>query len=321
MKKIKVLIIDDSALVREVLTRILSADPQIEVLGSAMDPFFAVKQIKEQKPDVITLDVEMPRMDGLSFLKKLMTSQPIPVVMISSWTKKGADATIKALEMGAVDFVEKPQVGISRGMEEMGEEIAEKVKAAFQVDIVKLRSMSRGIKSTEEASKPAGEKSGVTTDTTKLLEKTTDRIIALGASTGGTTAVRHILSQFPPDMEPVVVVLHMPAEFTKSYAEGLDTASRMRVKEAVDGERVVKGHAYVAPGGKHLLIKRSGAQYLLKLTEDPPYKRHRPSVDKTFFSLAEAAGENAAAMVLTGMGDDGSEGLKAVREQGGWTGV
>lgn len=313
LRKIKVLVIDDSATVREVLTRALSKDREIEVVGSAIDPLFAVKRIKEQKPDVITLDIEMPRMDGLTFLKKLMSSYPIPVIMVSSWTKRGGSATLKALELGAIDFVEKPSVSVASGLNSLAEEIIQKVKMAARVDPLKLRSMAQMSKSTVEL--PADKQP------VKLLQKTTDRLIAIGASTGGTTAVRSVLLKMPYDMLPIIVVLHMPAGFTKSYAQGLNSSCRMQVKEAEDGEAVLRGYAYIAPGGKHLLLGRSGAQYVIRLNEEPPYNRHRPSVDKTLLSVAQAAGENAAGIILTGMGNDGAAGLKALRDSGAWTAV
>ncbi len=316
MKKIKVLIIDDSSLVRELLGRILSADREIEVVGTAMDPIFAVKLIKKHRPDVITLDIEMPRMDGLSFLKKLMSAHPLPVIMISSWTAKGAEATLKALELGALDFVEKPKVGLSSGLEKLSQEIISKVKVASQVDSLKLKKVASD-------SKPKRTQEGVETDDPpdSLLKKTTGRIFALGGSTGGVSAVRKIIAPLPYDMEAVIVVLHMPAGFTSSYAEGLNRISRMNVKEAKDKESILKGHVYVAPGGKHLLLRRSGANYYLEINSEPVYNLHRPSVDKTFFSIADAAGENVAAFILTGMGSDGAEGLKAIKDKGGWTAV
>ena len=311
MGKIKVFIIDDSALVRETLRKILEKDPEIEVLGSAMDPFFAAKKIKETQPDVITLDVEMPRMDGLSFLKKIMSSHPLPVVMISSWTSEGGDTTLKALEFGALDFIEKPTLKIGEGLEKLQREIISKVKAAAEVDPLKLRRIAKtDTPRVEPEEKPS-----------PILEKTTDRLIAIGASTGGTTAVRSIFQALPYDTPPIIAVLHMPPGFTRSFAAGLNKTCRMKVKEASHNEALLKGHAYIAPGDRHLLLDRSGAQYYVKLNDDPPYNRHRPSVDKTFFSIAQAAGKNALGFLLTGMGNDGAEGLLEMKKRGGLTRV
>lgn len=223
---------------------------------------------------------------------------------------------MKALELGAVDFVEKPGIGVSSGLEELEKEILDKVKVAARVDAIKLRGLARKKETKEESTE-----GDISPKPAKLLKKTTDRLIAIGASTGGTTAVRSILQELPYDMHPIIVIMHMPPGFTRSYAEGLNSVCRIRVKEAVDGEALLQGHAYVAPGGRHLLLHRSGAQYHLKLNDDPPYNRHRPSVDKTFFSVADAAGENVAALLLTGMGSDGAGGLKELKNRGAWTAV
>ncbi|WP_020650249.1 protein-glutamate methylesterase/protein-glutamine glutaminase [Solimonas variicoloris] len=297
--KTRVLIVDDSALVRSLMTEILSADPQIEVLGSASDPYVARDKIKQLRPDVLTLDVEMPRMDGLTFLDNLMRLHPMPVLMVSSLTEAGAEVTLQALELGAVDFVTKPKLDVRAGLSAYADELREKV-----------RNLGRA--------RPRGGGRTVQPPLRRPF-RTTERIIAIGASTGGTEAIRAVLERMPADAPAIVVTQHIPAAFSAPFAARLDRASAMSVREAADGEPVLPGHAYVAPGDRHLLIERNGARYVCRLSDGPPENRHRPSVDAMFNALARHAGANVVAALLTGMGDDGARGLLALREAGART--
>ena len=310
-RTIRVLVIDDSALVRELLTRILEQEPGIEVIGTAMDPIYAIKMIKSQKPDVITLDLEMPRMDGLTFLRKLMSVYPLPVVVVSSLAKKGSKATLEALELGALDFVTKPAAGLSKGLEEMGMEIVQKVNNAADVNVNKLRQQARKGRMSEKSPSSREDKPAQ-----QVVVRRTDRVVAIGASTGGTVAVKEILQQLSANTPGVIVVLHMPAGFTTSYAQSLNSSCRMKVKEAEDGDRISFGQAFIAPGGKHLLLEKKSSGYIIRLDNGPPVNRHRPSVDKTFFSVAEESSPDSMGLILTGMGGDGARGLKAMHDQG-----
>ncbi|MFN7183760.1 MAG: chemotaxis response regulator protein-glutamate methylesterase [Thermomonas haemolytica] len=299
--KVRVLIIDDSALVRQVLTDILSEDPMIEVVGTAADPLIARDKIKQLNPDVLTLDVEMPRMDGLTFLQNLMRLRPMPVVMVSSLTEAGAQVTLDALALGAVDFVTKPKLDIQRGLTAYAADLREKLKQAAWARVKPLQPST--------APAAAG----------TLQYRTTDRLIAIGASTGGTEAIRAILEQMPADAPAIVITQHIPPAFSKPFAERLNKHSRMTVLHAEDDMPILAGHAYVAPGGLHLRVQRSGARWRCRLGEDEPIRRHRPSVDALFDSAASAAGANASAALLTGMGDDGARGLLALRKAGATT--
>jgi two-component system, chemotaxis family, protein-glutamate methylesterase/glutaminase len=316
-KVIKVLIIDDSALVREVLSSILSKDKNIKVVGSAVDPLNAVKKINTLKPDVLTLDLEMPRMDGLTFLEKLMVLFPMPVVIISTLARRGGPATFKALELGAVDFVTKPGTGFAKGLEELSSDIIAKVKnaAAANMDVIKKHA---GIHRVEQQSSP---KKNIlfkeaSPESKVPLVSSTDKIIAIGASTGGTVAVKEILQKLPANIPPILIALHMPAGFTASYAESLNNTCRLRVKEAEDGETPLKGRAYVAPGGKHMLLEKNSSGYRIKIENSPPVNRHRPSIDKTFFAAAYSSSPNSLGVILTGMGDDGARGIKEMYDRG-----
>lgn len=299
-KNIRVLIVDDSAAMRCLLTQVLNSDPGIEVVGAASDPFIARQRIKELNPDVLTLDVEMPRMDGLTFLEKLMRGHPMPVVMVSSLTQKGCETTMRALELGAVDFVAKPTVDTLAGIQAAAQELTSKVKAA---------SLARLSQPT--AVRPMG----LVAPSLRL----THRIIAIGASTGGTEAIRSVLMRFPPDTPGIVIVQHMPPGFTKSFAERLDSHCAIHVKEAEDGDRILPGQALLAPGGFHMAVKRSGAQAGVRVFESEPVNLHRPSVDVLFNSCAEQMGANAIGVILTGMGADGARGLKKMRDAGSRT--
>jgi two-component system, chemotaxis family, protein-glutamate methylesterase/glutaminase len=296
---IRVLVVDDSALMRRLLTEILATDPAIEVVGTAGDPFVARDKIKALAPDVLTLDIEMPRMDGLTFLGNLMRLRPMPVVMISSLTEKGAEVTLQALELGAVDVVAKPQLDLSRGMVEQAAEIIVKVKAAAQA-----RPRARVAPVAQLAK---GSASGL---------RTTDRVIAIGASTGGTEAVAQVLAALPADAPGVVIAQHIPPEFSRRFAERLDRTTPLTVCEARDGDPILVGHAYVAPGQRHLRVERSGARYLCRVGDDEPVNRHRPSVDVLFESVAHSVGANAIGVLLTGMGADGAAHLGTLRRRG-----
>jgi len=302
MPRIKVLIVDDSALMRKLLAELFAGDPELEVVGAAGDPFAARELIKQTSPDVLTLDVEMPRMDGLTFLRNLMKLRPMPVVMISSLTERGAETTLTALELGAVDFVAKPRLDLAHGVVALGDEIVAKIKVAARarVSAVAPRVAAAG------QARP-----------TQL--KTTERVIAIGASTGGTEAIAHILAAVPPDSHGIVMTQHIVPEFSARFAERLDQVSAIAVREAVDGDPILRGHAYLAPGHRHLRVVRSGARYLCALGDEPPIGRHRPSVDALFESLAQSAGANAIGVLLTGMGADGAAGLATMRAAGART--
>jgi len=304
---IKVLIVDDSALMRKLLTEIIGADPAFEVVGAAADPLIARDMIKATSPDVLTLDVEMPRMDGLTFLRNLMRLRPMPVVMVSSLTERGAEATLSALELGAIDFVAKPKLDLAHGFGALGDELLAKLKVAARARPVALVDHQAPRAGADHRPAPAAR---------QLLRTTTDLVIAIGASTGGTEAIASVLSRLPPDAPGIVIAQHIPAEFSRRFAERLHGCSALTVREARDGDQVLIGHAYVAPGSHHLRIVRQGARYVCALGDDPPVNRHRPSVDVLFQSVAEHAGANAVGLLLTGMGADGAAELLAMRERG-----
>ena len=294
-KPVKVLIVDDSAVVRQSLRRELCKDSEIQVVGAAQDPYVARELIVAEKPDVLTLDIEMPRMDGITFLRKLMTHFPLPVVIVSSLTPKGSQLALEALEAGALDVICKPGSAYSIG--ELGLELCEKVKAAAQAKI-------RTAASPRPITPP------------KALTRTTNKIIAIGASTGGTRAIEDLLIEFPANAPGTVIVQHMPAGFTRSFAERLDSLCAVRVREACDGDAVVPGNVLIAPGNLHMMLARSGACYLVRVQEGPLVNRHRPSVDVLFKSTAQFAGANAVGVILTGMGSDGASGLRMMRDAG-----
>lgn len=308
--KIRVLIVDDSALMRQVISTILQRDPHIEVVGAAADPFIARERIKALNPDVLTLDVEMPRMDGLTFLEKLMRARPMPVVMVSSLTEAGCETTLRALELGAVDFIAKPRVDIREHMDDIAEEIIAKVRAASSARVFPRQ--------TREASDVSGGAPSWA-PVARAMIKTTDRIIAVGASTGGTEALKEFLERMPADAPGIVIVQHMPEKFTKSFAERCDQICTIRVKEAQDGDRVLAGHAFIAPGNLHMALRRNGAQYFVHVHSGPPVNRHRPSVDVLFESAARCAGRNAVGVIMTGMGADGAKGLLEMKQVGART--
>ena len=303
MNRIKVLVVDDSALMRKLLTEFLERDPQLEVVGSAPDPFVAREKIKQLVPDVITLDVEMPRMDGLTFLENLMRLRPMPVVMVSSLTERGAETTLQALELGAVDFVTKPKIDLESGIRQYADELIVKIKSAS-------RSRVRGINTLGGAAAAAPRPS------TRRMLRTTERLIAIGASTGGTEAIKDVLMGMPADAPAIVIAQHIPAAFSGPFAARMDRTCAMRVCEATDGQQIVPGHVYIAPGDWHLRVVRDGARYVCRLDQTAPVNRHRPSCDVLLRSVAENAGVNAVGTILTGMGDDGARGLLAMREAG-----
>jgi two-component system chemotaxis response regulator CheB len=303
MAKLRVLIVDDSAFVRQVLTEMLSKDPDIIVVGAAPNPIVARDMIKSLDPDVLTLDIEMPRMDGLAFLERIMSLRPMPVVMISSLTQKGADAALQALALGAVDFVGKPTIGLAEGFPILAQEIIGKVKAAAHARVRPLQSKP----AQSEAAKPS------------VGYRSSEKIIAVGASTGGVEALQELLTSFPADSPAILVTQHMPAAFTSSFANRLNQMCAISVSEAVDGARVMPGHAYLAPGGRHLELARNGANYVCRLHDEPAFSGHRPSVDVLFRSVARAAAANAVGVILTGMGKDGAAGLLDMRRSGAST--
>ncbi len=305
-KKIKVLIVDDSALVRQILTQGLSKDPEIEVVGTASDPYIARDKILTHQPDVVTLDVEMPRMDGVQFLKRLMPQHPIPVLMVSSLTERGKETTMQALEAGAIDFVTKPSSNIGQGLSAMLVELQNKVKLASRANVRHWKKANFEIRRLQK-------------EGSHSLAESTDKVIAIGASTGGTEAIRHILQQLPADTPGIVVVQHMPPGFTNMFAKRLDQLSAMKVKEAVSGDRVLRGCVLIAPGDYHMCVKRSGGTYRVDCWQGDKVCGHRPSVDVLFRSVAEAAGVNALGVLLTGMGQDGAEGMLAMRREAAHT--
>ncbi|NCF08050.1 Chemotaxis response regulator protein-glutamate methylesterase CheB (EC [Kosakonia radicincitans] len=301
MNKIKVLCIDDSSLMRRILTQMVNEQPDMEMVAAAPDPIIARDLIKQHNPDVLTLDVEMPRMDGLEFLDRLMRLRPMPVVMLSSLTSKGSDITLNALELGAVDFITKPSMGLHDGMGQYSEMIADKIRMAAKAQVHRREGQPtapRVIQAPRAGS---------------------DKIIAIGSSTGGTEALRQILMSMPQGCPGIVIAQHMPPGFTRSFADRLNNLCQISVSEATEGERVQPGHAYIAPGGFHMELKRSGANYQIALNNGLPINRHRPSVDALFHSVARCAGKNALGAILTGMGHDGAAGLLAMRQTGAWT--
>ncbi|MGE5351365.1 MAG: protein-glutamate methylesterase/protein-glutamine glutaminase [Acidobacteriota bacterium] len=312
MKKVKVLIVDDSALVRQTLSEILSSDDSLEVIGTASDPYAAARKMRDEMPEVITLDIEMPGMDGLTFLQKIMTQHPIPVVICSSLTGDGSLTALKAIELGAVEIITKPKLGTKQFFEEAKIRICDAVKAASRASLKKVvRPISVEPKHTADV---ILEKSA-----SRAMIKTTEKVIVVGASTGGTEALRVFLEELPLYSPGIVIVQHMPEGFTRAFAKRLDSICKITVKEAENGDAVLRGHALIAPGNHHLLLKRSGAKYYVEIKEGPMVCRHRPSVDVLFRSAARYAGSNAVGILMTGMGDDGAKGLLEMRQAGAYT--
>lgn len=310
-KLIRVVVVDDSVLIRHMLTEIINRQTDMEVVGAAPDPLIAREMIRNLSPDVITLDVEMPKMDGLDFLGRLMRLRPTPVVMISTLTERGSDTTLRALELGAVDFIAKPRVDVGAGLEDYAELIAEKIRIA---SVARLRP-TRAIPDapplhTADAILPAVARKRISGG---------EPLIFIGASTGGTEAIKEVLLGLPDNLPGILITQHMPEGFTRSYAQRLDSLCRMHVKEAEQGERVQKGWAYVAPGHSHMLVKRSTAGYMIELNQGPPVNRHRPSVDVLFRSAANTVANHAVGVILTGMGKDGAHGLREMHDAGAYT--
>jgi two-component system chemotaxis response regulator CheB len=305
--KTRVIVVDDSALVRGLLAEIINRQPDMQCVGAASDPLVAREMIRSLDPDVITLDIEMPRMDGIDFLSRLMRLRPMPVVMVSTLTERGADATLRALELGAIDFVAKPKIGVADGLRQLGEDITDKIRTASKAHV---RRLAAAPVADAAPSKPQA--------VGAIGRLSTEKIVFIGASTGGTEATREVLVNLPADAPAVMITQHMPPGFTKSYATRLDGLARIRVKEAVDGERVLPGHAYIAPGGLHLSVERSGANYVARVRDGEPVNRHKPSVEVLFRSAAQVVGPNALGVMLTGMGADGARAMKEMRDAGSW---
>ena len=310
-RKIRVLIVDDSAVVRRTLTDVLSSDPEIEVIATAGDPYVATDRIREQTPDVITLDIEMPRMDGLTFLQKIMSQHPIPVVICSSLAEEGAQSTLKALEYGAVDIITKPRLGSKQFLEESRITLCQAVKAAAGAQLRALRP--------SHAVQPKLTADAILSPATHAMAETTEKVVAIGASTGGTEALKTLLEALPANAPGIVIVQHMPEMFTRAFANRLDGLCEITVKEAETNDTVLRGRALIAPGNHHLLLKRSGARYYVEIKEGPLVCRHRPSVDVLFRSAARYAGQNAVGVILTGMGDDGACGMMEMKQAGAVT--
>ncbi len=313
MRKVKVLIVDDSAVVRQTLSDILESDPGIEVMATAKDPYIAAERMRVEKPDVITLDIEMPRMDGITFLRKIMTQHPIPVVICSSLAGEGSATALKALEYGAYEIITKPKIGTKQYLEESKIHICDAVKAA---SIAKIKNLS----ATRIEVEPK-----LTADviipkpSSRAMLETTEKVVVVGASTGGTEALRIFLEAFPADTPGMVIVQHMPEHFTTTFANRLNELCKISVKEAENGDSVIRGRALIAPGNYHMLLKRSGARYFVEIKQGPLVSRHRPSVDVLFRSAARYAGKNAVGIIMTGMGDDGAKGMQELKQAGAYT--
>ena len=306
--KTRVVVVDDSALVRGLLAEIIDRQPDMTCVGAAADPLVAREMIRNLNPDVITLDIEMPRMDGIDFLSRLMRLRPMPVVMVSTLTERGADVTLKALELGAVDFVAKPKIGVADGLRQLGADITDKIRTAAKARVHRLTAPAAGVDAAP--AKPVTMAS--------LGRLSTEKLIFIGASTGGTEATREVLVNLPADCPAVMITQHMPPGFTKSYAARLNSLCRISVAEARDGERVLPGHAYIAPGGFHLSVERSGANYVARVQDGEPVNRHKPSVEVLFDSAARVVGRNALAVMLTGMGADGAKAMRSMRDAGSY---
>ncbi len=317
-RKIRVIVVDDSALVRSLLAEIINRQPDMECIGTANDPLIAREMIRETNPDVITLDVEMPRMDGIDFLGRLMRLRPMPVVMISTLTERGAEVTMRALELGAVDFVAKPRVGLSSGLAELAAQIVEKIRVAAVAHVRRAP-----VRDPASAAHPAGGSgtaaaAAPVSSTTLLGRVSTEKLICIGASTGGTEAIREVLVQMPADSPAIVITQHMPPGFTTSFAARLNGLCKITVKEAVHGERILPGHAYIAPGGTQFHVARSGANYVAVVDDAPPVNRHKPSVEVLFKSAAAVVGRNAYGIMLTGMGNDGAAAMREMKNAGSY---
>jgi two-component system chemotaxis response regulator CheB len=313
LKKIRVVVVDDSALVRSLLTEIINRQKDMECVGTANDPLIAREMIRELNPDVLTLDIEMPRMDGIDFLGRLMRLHPMPVVMISTLTERGAEVTMRALELGAVDFVAKPRIGLADGIKELANQIVDKVRVASVARVRRAPTLA-----SSPANAPAGGAASVRTDAGPIGRLSTEKLICIGASTGGTEAIKEILIHLPADSPAVVITQHMPPGFTTSFAARLNSLCQITVQEAVNGNRILPGHAYIAPGGKQFRVSRSGANFLAVVEDGEPVNRHRPSVEVLFKSIASVVGRNAFGIMLTGMGNDGAQAMREMKDAGSY---
>lgn len=310
MKKIRVVVVDDSALVRSLLAEIINRQRDMECVGTANDPLIAREMIRELNPDVITLDVEMPRMDGIDFLGRLMRLRPMPVLMVSTLTQQGAEVTMRALELGAVDFIAKPRIGLAEGIKELSEQIVEKIRVAASAHVRRAPALAA------TGSVPVA---GTPAPAVRLLGRlSTEKLICIGSSTGGTEAVKEILTRMPADSPGIVITQHMPPGFTTSFAARLNSLCQITVKEAVNGERILPGHAYIAPGGKQFRVDRSGANYIAVVEDGEPVNRHKPSVEVLFRSCAQVVGPNAFGIMLTGMGNDGAKAMREMKDAGSY---
>ena len=310
MARISVVVVDDSALVRSMLSEIINRQSDMVCVGAAADPLVAREMIRELNPDVITLDVEMPRMDGLDFLERLMRLRPMPVVMVSTLTERGAEVTMRALELGAIDFVAKPRIGVADGLQRLASDITDKIRIAAKAQVRRLGADKEPHQGAADAA--------VTRPPASVGRLSTEKLIFIGASTGGTEATRELLTGLPADCPAIMITQHMPPGFTTSYAARLDSLCRISVREAADGERVLPGHAYIAPGGLHLSVERSGANYIARVFDGEPVNRHKPSVQVLFESAARTVGPNALGVMLTGMGADGALAMRRMRDAGSW---
>ena len=317
-RKIRVIVVDDSALVRSLLAEIINRQRDMECIGSANDPLVAREMIRELNPDVITLDVEMPRMDGIDFLGRLMRLRPMPVVMISTLTERGADVTLRALELGAVDFVSKPRVGLAQGLTELAAQIVDKIRVAAAAQVRRVQGNGAALPPAQAVGVPALPMRPAAPPPSLLGRLSTEKLVCIGASTGGTEAIKEVLLRLPADAPAIAITQHMPPGFTTSFAARLDNLCQITVKEAVHGERILPGHAYIAPGGKQFSIDRSGANYVAVVSDGPPVNRHKPSVEVLFKSAAAMAGRNAYAIMLTGMGNDGAAAMREMKDAGSY---
>lgn len=320
MTKIRVLVVDDSALIRDLMQKIINAQPDMQVIATAPDPYAAKEIIKAQNPDVMTLDIEMPKMDGLDFLERVMRLRPMPVVMVSTLTDRGADITLRALELGAVDFVSKPKLDIAAGLMAYADDIADKIRGAYSARGRIQRAAQQAHNKPKTDAAAAGSAAGIPAAGGGVINRfsATEKLVLIGSSTGGTEAIRHILQRLPLEMPAILIAQHMPAGFTKNFADRLNDACRITVKEASHGERVLPGHAYIAPGDRHLAISRSGANYICNLLDTEPVNRHKPSVEVLFDSGAKLAAKNIVGIMLTGMGKDGAAAMKRMKEAGSY---
>jgi two-component system chemotaxis response regulator CheB len=319
-EKIKVMIVDDSALVRQVVSQALATDPGIEVIATASDPIFALQKMKTLWPDVLVIDIEMPRMDGITFLKKIMAEHPTPVVVCSSFAEKGTQATFEALAAGAISIITKPKIGLKDFLEDASNDIVQAVRSAARANIRALQGGARAGVPAAAFNRPKNSADVMlSAGTHRALERTTDQVVAIGTSTGGTQALEAVLTKLPATCLGIVIVQHMPEKFTAMFAERLNSLCQIEVLEAKNGDRVIPGRALIAPGGKHMMLKRNGAQYVVDVADGPLVNRHKPSVDVLFRSVAKFAGANALGIIMTGMGDDGARGMKEMHDAGAKT--